>query len=182
MTVISRRYVPLIYGLSIFDFSFLFNVDGVSSPAWLTQCQVLIFVPRDAVAKFFLSLHKITDKTVLAADKSLPDLQKILVRYANLCIPPGPRRTRLIPIVKELVVGVLEMEETMDYECLTADVFDSVSRALSRVRDWALLERIVIQSKGIHGLGLAKWVGVLVKGGHAALQDVDKWYVSAGYV
>lgn len=139
-------------------------------------------MPRDTVAEFFLSLHKISNKTVLAGDKSYPDLQKILIRYANLCVPHGPRRTRLMPTLKELVAGVLEMDEKMEYECLTDDVFAPVGRALSRARDWALLERIVIQSKGQHGLGLAEWVGVLVKGGHVSLQDVDKWYVSAGYV
>ena len=164
-----------------FDFSHLVSssLANISTPP---GSQALIFIPRDTVAEFFLGLHKITNNSVLARDKSSPDLRKILIRYANLCLPHGPRRTRLMPILQELVAGVLEMEEKMDYECLTEEVFAPVGRALSRARDWALLERIAIQSKGVQGLGLADWGGVLVKGGHVALQDVDKWYVLAGHV
>lgn len=67
------------------------------------------------------------------------------------------------------------MERELDYALLTDHDFLPVQAALSRAREWEVLEQVVTQTEGRLGVAQPRSVGMLVKGGHVKMGDVEKW-------
>lgn len=74
-------------------------------------------------------------------------------------------------------MGTLNKENKLEYALLTDLHFLPVQNAFLRARDWDTLEQVVIQTDGRLGVAQPQEVGMLVRSGHAPMEDVEKWSV-----
>ncbi|KAK4207906.1 hypothetical protein QBC37DRAFT_85584 [Rhypophila decipiens] len=138
----------------------------------------VLLVTRDSLASSLFDLFGFDSKDTIASSRCCPDIRQVLKQFADRCVASEAQRTRLIPVLKELVVGVLNLESDLHHALLTDHDFLPVQTAFSRAREWEALEQVVTRTEGRLGVADPSAVGMLVRGGHVKLENVDKWMMA----